>query len=327
LRIVRRSSAFALALLGAAAVVLAAATVGRGTVAQAFSTLGNVQPGWLLLAGLGFGASLVCSARAWHAGLGACGCDATTTEVTARYAVGSLVNSFAPAHVGGAVRIGLLSRTLPGGDALLRTSGVAAAVGAARAIGLALLVVAAATVGRIPLWPAPVVLAVVVAAVVFCIRLSTRFAGHVGAALQVFRCPGAGVELGRWIGLSFAARLAATIAIVASFGIPRAVGVSIVLLAAIALAGLLPLTPGNIGAGAGAAAFALHGAGLGSGVALALGMTFQAVETCTAILLGLCGSALLASPGTRVRRVAFAGVAVGVVAVAATIGVTTVDLV
>jgi len=324
---VRRSSAYGFALLGAAAVAVVATTVGRGTVEQALSTISRVEPGWLLLAGIGFGASLVCSARAWHAGLSACGSASSSTDVVARYAVGSLVNSFAPAHAGGAVRIGLLSRTLGGSDVILRTCGVGAAVAAARALALAVLVLGAAAVGRIPLWPAPIVVAIVVAAVAVCLRTSTRVAGRVAAALEVFRCPRSGVELGRWIALSFAARLGATIAIVASLGIPSAVTVSLVLLAAIALAGLLPLTPGNIGAGAGAAALALHGTGVGTAPALALGMTFQAVETCTAIMLGLAGSALLAAPGTRMRRWSLAAVAVGAVAVAATVGVASVDLV
>jgi len=320
---VRRPAAYAFALCGAALVAVLAATVGRGTVEDAVATIGHVQPGWLLLAGLGFGTSLVCSARAWHAGLCACGGGATTSDVTARYAVGSLVNSFAPAHLGGAVRVGLLSRTLAGGDVVLRTCGVGAAVGAARALGIAALVVAAAAVGRLPLWPAPIVAVGVVAAVAVCSRLRGRVAG----ALTVFRSPRAGLEVARWVALSFAARLGGAIAIVASLGIPRALAVAMVLLAAMALAGVLPLTPGNIGAGAGAAALALHGTGMGSAVALALGMTFQAVETCTAILLGLAGSALLAAPGTRMRRWSLAGVAVAAVAVAATVGVASVDLV
>jgi uncharacterized membrane protein YbhN (UPF0104 family) len=324
---VRRSSAFGLAFLGAAALAAGAATFGRTTVAEAVASLEGVHPGWLLLAGLGFGTSLVCSARAWHTGLRACGAEATTSDVAARYAVGSLVNSAAPAHVGGAVRIGLLSRTLEGSDCVLRTCGVGAAVAAARALALAGLVLAAAAVGRVPLWPAPIVAAVVLAAVVLGMRLSTRAAGHVAAALEIFRRPRTGLELTRWIAWSFGARLAATIAIVSALGIPHALTVSLVLLAAIALAGLLPLTPGNIGAGAGAATLALHGTGVGAGTALALGMTFQAVETCTAILLGLCGCAVLAAPGTRMRRWSLAAVAVGAFAVAATVGVASVDLV
>jgi uncharacterized membrane protein YbhN (UPF0104 family) len=324
---VRRSSAFSLGLIGAAAVAAAALTVGRGTVEQALTTLGGVQPGWLLLAGLGFGVALLSSAQAWHAGLRACGGKAEATDVAARYAVGSMANSFTPAHVGGAVRIGLLSRTLPGNDAVLRTCGVGAGVGAVRAVALALLVVIAAPLGRVPVWPAPVVLVIVLGAVAVAVRVSGRVAGHVAAALEIFRHPRTGLEVGRWIACSFGARLAATIAIVASFGIPRAVSVSVVLLAAIALAAMLPLTPGNFGAGAGAATLALHGTGVNAGVALALGMTFQAVETCTAILLGLGGSAVLAAPGSGLRRWSLAAVGVGALAVAATIGVATVDLV
>ena len=323
----RRSSAFILAFLGAAAVAVAAATIGRQTLADALTTLGQVQPDWLLLAGVGFGTSLVCSARAWQAGLRACGGTSTSTDIAARYAIGSLVNSVSPAHLGGAVRIGLLSRTLPGNDAVLRTCGVGAAVGAARALALAALVLGAAAVGSVPLWPAPIVVAVVVAALALGARLSTRVAGKVAAALEVFRCPRTGLELARWITISFAARLGAAVAIVGSFGIPHALTVSVILLAAIALASLLPLTPGNIGAGAGAATLALHEAGVGTGAALALGMTFQAVETCTAMLLGLGGSAMLAAPGTRMRRWSFAAAAVGAVTVAAIVGVASVDLV
>jgi uncharacterized membrane protein YbhN (UPF0104 family) len=325
--VVRRSSAFGVGLLGAAAIAVAALTVARGTIEEALRTLGSVQPGWLLLAGLGFGAALLSSARAWHAGLEACGGRSSATDIAARYAVGSLANSVTPAHVGGAVRIGLLSRTLPGNDAVLRTCGVGAAVGAARALALALLVLIAAPLGHVPLWPVPIVLAVVVGAVAVAVRVRKRVAGHVAAALEVFRRPRVGLELGRWVACSFGARLAATIAIVASFGIPHAVTVSVVLLAAIALAALLPLTPGNFGAGAGAATLALHGTGVHAGVALALGMTFQAVETCTSLLLGTAGSAVLAAPGTPLRRVSLAAVAVGALAIATTIGVATVELV
>lgn len=287
------------------------------------SDLGRLQPDWLLLAGLGFAAALLCSAAAWNVGLRACGGSAGPADVAARYAVGSLVNSVTPAHVGGAVRIGLLSRTLPGGDALLRTCGIGGAVAAARALGLALLVFCAAAVGRVPLWPAPLVVLLVLAAVAVCVRFSAR----VGAALQFFRSPRAGIRLGGWIAGSFAARLAATVAIVAALGIPRPFTVAVVLLAAVALASVLPLTPGNIGAGAGAAALALHGTGVGGGVALALGMTFQAVETCTAFMLGVGGAAILAAPGTRMRRYSLATVGLAAVGLAAFVGVVSVDLV
>jgi uncharacterized membrane protein YbhN (UPF0104 family) len=324
---VRRCSTVGLGLAGGIALAVAAATFGRTTLLQALSDLGRVQPGWLLLAGLGFATSLICSAAAWNVGLRVCGGRSTTTDVAARYATGSLVNSVTPAHVGGAVRIGLLARTLPGSDAVLRTCGIGAAVAAARALVLAVLVLGAAAVGRVPLWPAPIVVLVVLAALAVGTRLSTHVAGRVGAALQLFRSPRAGVGIGGWIACSFAARLGATVAIVAALGIPRPLTVAVVLLAAVALAGLLPLTPGNFGAGAGAAVLALHGTGVGGGVALALGMTFQAVETCTAFVLGVGGTAVLAAPGTPVRRLSLATVGLACMAIAALVGVVSVDLV
>jgi hypothetical protein len=100
-----------------------------------------------------------------------------------------------------------------------------------------------------------------------------------------------------------------------------------VLLAAVALAGVLPLTPGNIGAGAAAATVALHGTGLGFNVALALGITFQAVETCAGVMLGIAGTAVVSAPGTRARRWSFAFAGAAAMLVAASVGLASVDLV
>jgi uncharacterized membrane protein YbhN (UPF0104 family) len=322
-----RSSVLGLALLAASFAALAATQFGRGSVGNALAVLQQVRPGWLLVAGLGFGASLLCSAAAWGAGLRACGGSADYVDVASRYAVGSLVNSATPAHVGGAVRLALLSRTLPGRDPVLRACGVGTAIGAARAAALGLLIFAAAAVGRVPLWPAPILIAAVAAAVAIGMRLSTRVAGRVGAVLQAFRSPRHAFELSRWIAYSYVFRIAAGVAIVASLGISRPLTVALVLLGALALAGVLPLTPGNFGAGAGAATIALHGAGVAVADALALGVTLQAVETGTALLLGLTGSAMLAAPGTRLRRWSFATVAVAAFALAATVGAVSVDLV
>ena len=107
-----------------------------------------------------------------------------------------------------------------------------------------------------------------------------------------------GAALFGWIALSCVARIAAAVAIAMALGVPHPIWVAVVLLAAMALAGLLPLTPGNFGAGAGAATLALHGTGVGLGVSLALGVAFQAVETFAGVTLGLAGAAVLAAPGT-----------------------------
>jgi hypothetical protein len=45
------------------------------------------------------------------------------------------------------------------------------------------------------------------------------------------------------------------------------------------------------------------------------------------LLLGLAGLAMIAAPGTRLRRWSFATVAVAAIALAATVGVVSVDLV
>jgi uncharacterized membrane protein YbhN (UPF0104 family) len=328
---VRRSAVLGGGLLVAFAVVTMGTGFGRGRLTQVLGVLGGVQPGWLLLAGCGFAVSLLCSAAAWNVGLRACGGRPGFVQVAARCSIGSLVNSVAPAHLGGAVRVGLLSRTVPGADPVWRTCGVGAAIAVARALVLALLVLAAAAVGRIPLWPAPLLVVAMIALTAVCVQLSKRVAGHVGSVLQTFRnqfgSERRGLDLVIWIGCSFAARLAATIAVVAALGIGQPVSVAVVLLAAIALAGIVPLTPGNIGAGAGAATLALHGTGVGLDVALALGIAFQAIETCTGMMLGVAGAAVVSAPGTRLRRWSFAMAGAATVLVAASVGIASVDLV
>jgi hypothetical protein len=94
-----------------------------------------------------------------------------------------------------------------------------------------------------------------------------------------------------------------------------------------AVSGIVPLTPGNFGTGAGAATLALHGAGVGLGSALAVGVAFQAVETFAGVTLGLAGAAVLATPGTPLRRWSFAAAGVATIVTAAALGIASVDLV
>src|SRR4051794_41930590 len=96
-----------------------------------------------------------------------------------------------------------MSRTLPGADRLWQAGGVGAVVGAARGITLALLVCAAAALGRIPVWPALLVAAAVVGLFVLASRAADRFEGRVGSLLNVFgqlgRSDGGGFRLLGWI--------------------------------------------------------------------------------------------------------------------------------
>jgi hypothetical protein len=115
-------------------------------------------------------------------------------------------------------------------------------------------------------------------------------------------------------------------AIVAAFGVARPLTVAVVLVWAIAIAGVLPLTPGNLGVGAGAAGVALHTMGVGVDTALALGLAFQAAETAAGVSLGLVGAVVVSAPRTHTRRLAVAGVTACALA-AATFGIAGLDLV
>jgi len=331
LRSAGRGYALAIGAVLVVGLAFAATSVGRGAFTGAGDSMAQARPGWLVVAGIGFAAALLCSAAAWHSGLHACGAKVGFTQVSARYAVGSLVNAFAPAHLGAVVRLGLLSQTLPGEDRLWRAGGVGGAVAAARALALAALVLVAGAWGKIPLWPAPLLAVGVLVAIAVCARISRRVAGRLASLLQVFRAlaasPRAAARLSAWIAVSFSARIGAAVALVAAFAVPSPVWVAFVLVTAIALAGVAPVTPGNFGAGAGAATLALHGTGVGLGTSLAIGVAFQAVETFAGVTLGLAGAATLASPGSRVRRLSLAAAGASAVLVAGVLGVVSVDLV
>jgi uncharacterized membrane protein YbhN (UPF0104 family) len=324
----RRNYVVGLAALVLAGAGLAATRVGRGAFDNAFNSLSRAHPGWIAVAAACFALGLLASAAAWQTGLRACGGAACFTQVSARYAIGSLVNALAPAHLGGAVRLGLLSRTLPGEDRLWRAGGISASVAAARTLALAVVIVAAAAVGGVPLWPAPLLVLAVVVLLLFGRRFCRGATGRLGSFVEVFRSARrAGPTLLGWIACASAARIAAAVAIAMSFDVGRPLWVALVLLGAMAVSGILPLTPGNFGTGAGAATLALHGAGVGLGPAFAMGVAFQAVETFAGMTLGLAGAAVLATPGTALRRWSFAAAGVATIVIAAALGMSSVDLV
>lgn len=325
---VRRNYVVGIAVLALGGAALAATRVGRGAFDDALNSLSRAHPGWLVFAAACFSVGLLASGAAWRVGLRACGGTACFTQVSARYAIGSLVNALAPAHLGGAVRLGLLSRTLPGEDRIWRAGGISASIAAARTLGLAVVIVAAAAVGGVPVWPAPLLVLAVAVVYVLCRRVGRRATGRLGSFVQVFRhARRAGPAVLGWIGCACAARVAAAIGIAMAFDVSRPVWVALVLLGAMALSGILPLTPGNFGTGAGAATLALHGAGVHLGSALAMGVAFQAVETFAGMTLGLVGAAVLATPGTRTRRWSFAAAGLATVLLAAVLGITSVDFV
>ena len=74
-------------------------------------------------------------------------------QAAARIGVGCMVNSFAPAKLGDAVKIALCARAIDGPGRIWTTGGVYAALAAARSLTLALLLVVASATGAMPIWP------------------------------------------------------------------------------------------------------------------------------------------------------------------------------
>ena len=105
------------------------------------------------------------------------------------------------------------------------------------------------------------------------------------------RCPRAAAQIIGWIGLGMVLRLTAATGIAAAFGVDRPLAAALLIVPALDLAGLLPLTPGNVGVASAAVAFALTAHGAGSHIALSAGIAFGVVETLTTLALG-CGSLL-----------------------------------
>jgi uncharacterized membrane protein YbhN (UPF0104 family) len=259
------------------------------------------------VAAAAFAAAICAFGCAWRAGLHACGAEVDAADAAARYAAGSLVNAFVPAGAGGAVRIALFARTLPGideaearhGDArsfattgtrLWTAGGIAAAVAAAKAVVLAVLVALAALEG-FPLWPVGVLAAVGAAAA--GLAFATRrhaLRGRVAHVLDAFRAlgraPTDAARLLGWMTVAMSTRVLAAAAVAAALGVASPVRAALVAVPALALASVVQLTPGNVGVASGAVAIALHLQGVDVATALAVGIAFHALETAVSIVVG-----------------------------------------
>jgi uncharacterized membrane protein YbhN (UPF0104 family) len=260
-------------------------------VAEGVAGLSDASAGWLWVAGLAFAASLVSSACAWELALSRCGGATSRPDAAARYCTGSLVNALAPARIGTAVRFALFSRVLHTEGRLWTVGGIAGSLSAVRALWLALVLALGSASGVLPRWPiAVLLLATGVAAVVAWRVRDSRPGTKFGHALDVFRvlgrCPRAAAKLAGWVGLAMALRVTAATGIAAAFGVSRPLAAALLIIPALDLAGILPLTPGNVGVSSAAVAFALGAHGVGSGVAVSAGIALGAVETLTTLALG-----------------------------------------
>ncbi|MBA3383181.1 MAG: flippase-like domain-containing protein, partial [Actinobacteria bacterium] len=134
----------------------------RDQLGEAFAALEDASTGWLWVAAIAFITALFCSASAWRAATKL----PDRLDAYARYGVGSLVNSFAPAHAGDAVRLALFAKASPGDHRVLTAGKALAGVAVARlgCVGVLLLatmkpiailgLLLAPLIGRVPTWVA-----------------------------------------------------------------------------------------------------------------------------------------------------------------------------
>jgi uncharacterized membrane protein YbhN (UPF0104 family) len=270
--------------------------------------LEGADPAWLVAAGIGFLCAALASAAAWHRALTACGATLRLGQVVRRYGTGSLANTLAPAHAGEAVRVALISRAVGTEGAAFTTIGVAAAVSLLRAAIVAVLFVATVARGASLVWLAPAAAAVAVVSVAG-IGLARRGAGSSRLAhlLDVARAmaasPLAALELCAWVAAGVGARVLASACAGAAVGLPHPVAAALVIVPALELAGLLPLTPGNIGLTSAAVAVALRLHGVPLAPAVGVGIGLHAVETLVGLGFGgACALSLVPRPRPLVTR-------------------------
>lgn len=244
-------------------------------LSEAADGLAGMAPEYVLLAAAMFALAPLFCGLAWHQAILLAGGRLGRVDACTRYGVGSLVNSVAPAHLGDVVRAVLLLERLPPGSrgGILPWFGV---IQGARLAALAALTIAALLPGPLAL----LALAAPAGALLVTARRSARL------ALFAFLAPFA---------------KAAAIAVVLQglgVGSPRD---ALVVVPALELAALLPLTPGNIGVAGAAAAGALHAQGLPISEAVQAGLVLHAIETAAGLVYGT-GATLVWTGGLGTNR-------------------------
>jgi glycosyltransferase 2 family protein len=285
-------------------------------VSTALDDLKGAHPAWLVAGGAAFLAAALAAAAAWHRGLVACGSSLSRLEVTRRYAAGCLANTFAPANAGEVVRVALLARAMGSDGAVLTVIGVSAVVALIRFSMVATLLVVTAASGRPLLWLA--VAALPVAGLIACsfrrVRerlLSSRGRHVLDVVRGIAASPMAAVEITAWVATGVAASILAAACVSAALAVPHPLAAALVIVPAIMLARLLPITPGNVGLTSAAVALALHERGVPMNSAVAAGIALHAVELIVGLTFGAAGALSLASRvptrSSRVRLRTWAG--------------------
>jgi hypothetical protein len=244
----------------------------------------------LVTAGMCFAAAVACSAASWRALLGG---GLSLPSACARYGVGSLVNTALPGRAGDAIRVGLFGRVTAGG--VLPVAGAVAGVGALR--WAALLPLGAA--GAIGAHASPLALGGLVLAVApvpglwLLARSGSKRARATLAPLRAARTSTYLIVLA-WVAGTLVARSAAVAIACGALGVAHPLTTALLVVPALEIAGIVPLTPANIGVAGSAAAMALHAHGTPLHTALAAGFALHGVETCAGAAFGAASTLALA---------------------------------
>jgi uncharacterized membrane protein YbhN (UPF0104 family) len=283
-------AAFAVApLLALGAAGGAAERIVPGAAGTLVHAVGSAAPLPLAAALACYALSLTFTAASWRLLLSSCGGRLTLAEACRRYAAGSLVNTLLPARAGDAVRIGLFARTLPGSSPrLLLVAGAVAALGVARWTGIAALAAAGASSLRLTPLALPVAGVVPLLPLAVAGVLARRGSTRAAALLAPVRSSGAAARAGAatCVAGTLAARVSAAALVAAALSLPQPIATALLVVPALELAGIVPLTPGNLGVGGGAAAVAFHLYGAPLAQAAAAGLTLQGLETVASLLYG-----------------------------------------
>jgi Lysylphosphatidylglycerol synthase TM region len=279
-RLVRRASlSFSCFVIAAGAAVVAWPLL-REPLAEASRDAASADARLLVGAGLLFAGATACCGLAWQHAIHRAGGSLGNIDACARYGVGSLVNSFAPAHLGDVVRTGLLLEALPPGGRR-RIVACFARIQAARISALVGLAVAAA------------------------LPVQVASAAFVPLAVVLVACRGGASRLLTLVLLSTLTKVAGVTMVLAALGAPFPLQAAMAVVPALELAALLPLTPGNVGVASAAAAVALHASGSATGEAVQAGILIHGVETIAGISYGALSAAVcLWRVGTRRRAAA-----------------------
>jgi uncharacterized membrane protein YbhN (UPF0104 family) len=301
----RSRIAATLAALAALVVVCATPQLLGSRLREAVGALSGASPAWLWTAAALFAIGLGTSAFAWRTAFGACGAQISRTDASARYAVGSLVNSVAPAKLGDALRVALFSKALDGRNRIWTGGGVYAAIGAARALVVAALVVVGSLTGALPLWPVFLLCGTVAVLALLAYRFGnahTKLAHLLDGLAALEQSPRLALVVIGWATLGAVARVGAAAAVATALGVPHPLLAALVIVPALDLASIVPLTPGNIGVASGAVAMALQSRGIGMTQALSTGIAFHAMETIAGLSVGATGALWLGRDSAAMQR-------------------------